>query len=151
MLADLLADRDVGTSKPIALQMTFGVLAWKFHFLADMDDKLVDVLFSLLRQLILTADICCSLKDVLDLSCFMLAAGSQIEITKQTLPLLLPKHLVAKHTADSLIQKLSETQSAMAGSLSDPKEAKLAFLRNATEKNIWTWTFFPLVCYYFYV
>ena len=67
---------------------------------------------------------------------------------RQNIGLFLPRHIVAKGPVDTLIQKVNETASAMQISNFDARKAKFAFLRDATTKFIWSWTFFPLqVCF----
>ena len=64
--------------------------------------------------------------------------------SRNNLSQFLPHYLLAKHSTDSLVQKITETAAAMDVHSLEIRDVKLAFLRNAATKLLWSWTFFPL-------
>jgi len=146
ILADLIADKEAMslTSKTVPLRFSLSVQVWNFRLTKNTDDKLLDVLYAIMRNRILNYDISCSCNKVIDLAAFMLHASSLDQPTKQNLGLFIPRHLIGKAACDTLPQKITETAMSMQLHSMQKRDIKLAFLQNAATKFVWSWTFFPL-------
>jgi hypothetical protein len=152
-IVDVLAQKETETAsseikspRQAQTELVFGALAWNFRLTPDMDDNLLNALYEVLRRLVINSDIACSLAEVLDLSILITRATPSLAVVKkEKLNEYVPQHIITNHP-DQLVQQIVDASAPLAAAGFGERDAKMAFVRVGNFKNIWTWSFFPLVC-----